>query len=243
MMNKLINGEWIKGKGLITRSAPVLMPAVIALLAMALMAGPFVQINSVNWWYVILAPVAISLICANVIEPDSRLNWQNINMLPYKRRSAWDAKIIVGLCLLLAANIALLLVTTLAGFVYGSMYSIQTGLFSALILVVTFAWMVPTGMFLTSRFGSGVCFVALLVLGLGGAIQNVSGGSLWFLPMALPARLMAAMIGVNPNGTLLEANSPLADASVILPGLLISVVTFIAVYSITRIWFAKKGGE
>jgi len=242
-VNKLVSSEFIKGKGLLTRIVPILIPTVASLLAIALMAGSFVQINSFNWWYVFLAPVAISLICANVIEPDRKLEWHNIDVLPYKKGSTWDTKIIVGLCLLLAANIALLLITTIAGLVYGQLYSVITGFLSIMILVISFAWMLPVGMFLTSRFGSGVCFVVLLVLGFGGSLQPIAGGNLWFLPMALPARLMAAMLGVNPNGIMLEANSPLADTSVILPGLFISAVTFFVTYLFTRIWFAKKGGE
>ncbi|MDR0886873.1 MAG: lantibiotic immunity ABC transporter MutE/EpiE family permease subunit [Clostridiales Family XIII bacterium] len=240
-MINLLQSEITKGKGMFSRVAPILIPAVAALLSLFLMSGSFAQINTYNWWYTCLAPVAIALLCSNLIGPDRRLHWQNIDVLPQKRGSTWDAKVILGILILTISNFFLFIITTIAGVVFGQMYSISVGITCLIIMVISFAWMIPFGMFLYSRFNSATCFIVLLLINVIGSIQPVAGGKFWFLPMAIPARLMSAMIGINPNGVLLEPNSPLYDTSVILPGLVISIVTFAIAYLSTRVWFSKKG--
>ena len=51
---------------------------------------------------------------------------------------------------------------------------------------------------------------------------------------------MCAIIGVHPNGTLLEQGSKLRDMSVIPTGIGISLSVFIIITIITAFWFKRR---
>ncbi|MFO7161133.1 MAG: lantibiotic immunity ABC transporter MutE/EpiE family permease subunit, partial [[Clostridium] cellulosi] len=84
---------------------------------------------------------------------------------------------------------------------------------------------------------------ASIAMGFLGLIAGVIAApkSYWiYVPWSWPIRLMCPIIGVHPNGTLLESTSPLLDASVIPQGIIISIVSLIILAFITAVWFNKK---
>lgn len=63
--------------------------------------------------------------------------------------------------------------------------------------------------------------------------------SYWWILVAIPARLMCPILGIMPNGLLVEeAGAALADKSVIALGLVISSLLFILV-----LWLSAKAYE
>lgn len=60
------------------------------------------------------------------------------------------------------------------------------------------------------------------------------------VPWSWATRLMCPMIGVHSNGTILETGDPLLDTSVILVGIVVSIVSFLVLTGITAIWFDRR---
>jgi len=61
-----------------------------------------------------------------------------------------------------------------------------------------------------------------------------------YVPWSWSTRLMSPIIGVHPNGTLLEPASPLLDPLVIPIGIVISLVALVIFTFITAVWFSRR---
>ena len=118
---------------------------------------------------------------------------------------------------------------------------------------------IPIGQILV---GSFVCWLASLALipiqlwaatwrgvflSIGVAFAGMIAGVLaapsdfWYaLPWSWATRLMCPIIGVHPNGTLLEAGNKLLDTSVIPVGMILSVVLFLVLTMVTGVWFCRR---
>ena len=84
-------------------------------------------------------------------------------------------------------------------------------------------------------FSMAIGFVGMLA----GAFAAAT--SYWiYVPWSWTTRLMCPIIGVKPNGLLLEATDPLRNGSVIPIGIGLSLVVFVAITMITAIWFNKR---
>ena len=59
-------------------------------------------------------------------------------------------------------------------------------------------------------------------------------------PYSFGARLTIPILGVLPNGLIAEQGDSLLSGNVILPGIVISVLLFIALSLITANWFGRQ---
>lgn len=239
-MTKLIQGEFIKGRRSFGRKSLILFPLLVSLMAIFLMGGQLTQIGAYNWWYMMLLPTVAALVCINIINPDKRLDFFNTSILPLTQAKVWQAKIWTGCFYVLLANSVVFGLTTLSGSLFDAQYPVWRGLVAGLVLTITWLWQIPLGMFLAAQFNSIVTFLSILVLNIGFSTQNIAGGSLWFIPFAIPARLMAALIKINPNGVPMDTASPLHDSIVILPGIAITSILFVLLYLLTTKWFSQR---
>lgn len=84
-------------------------------------------------------------------------------------------------------------------------------------------------------FSMGVAFAGMIA-GIIAASQ-----SYWFvIPWSLATRLMCPIIGIHPNGTLLNAGDPLLNTSVIPVGIAVSVILLIIITAISGVWFRRR---
>ncbi|MDO4766180.1 MAG: lantibiotic immunity ABC transporter MutE/EpiE family permease subunit [Eubacteriales bacterium] len=84
---------------------------------------------------------------------------------------------------------------------------------------------------------------ASMALGFIGFLMGVVSAltSYWvFIPWAWGIRLMSPMIGVHPNGTLLEAGDKLLDTSIIPVGIGISLLAFVVITMLSALWFNRR---
>lgn len=239
-MGVLIQSELIKGRRTFGKRCIFIFTFAVVMLSVFLMGGNFTQIGAFNWWCMILLPVSLALLCTNVIVSEKKYHYFNVLVLPKPKDRIWLAKIVTVLLYLLAAHTLIFVFTTIAGLLFGAQYPIWRGVCAAFVLTWTIAWQIPLGMFLAVRFHSSVTLIASIGFNVICSSQNIAGGELWFIPFAIPTRLMAPIIGVNPNGVPLEANSPLHNTNVFLPGLIITMILFVVVSLITSMWFKLR---
>lgn len=236
-MNRLIKAEYIKGRRSFGRKSLVAFPLLVATMAIVLMGGQFSQIGAFNWWYMILLPTLMGLVCINLTEPEKRNGFFNVSVLPVAKGKIWLAKALAGCSYLLGANMVVFVLTAVSGSMFGAQYKLWQGLAAAFALTLACAWQIPLWMFISTRLSSVAALLGALIVNVLCSSQPMAGGRLWFVPFAIPARLMAPILGVNPNGVPMQPDSPLWDTGVILPGLLIASVLFVAVLYATGRWF------
>lgn len=240
-MSKIIRGEMLKGKRSFGRKSLILFPLLVSGMAIFLMGGELTQIGAYNWWYMLLLPMVVGLVCTNLVDADKRLGFYNCNVLPISPAKMWHGKIWTGLLYLAFSNAVVFGLTTLSGLLFPSQYPLWRGLAAGIILTVTWAWQIPLGLYLAARFHSVVTFLSILFLNIFCSSQSIAGGAFWYVPFAIAPRLMAPIIHINPNGVPLEAGSPLYDAGVVLPGLILTLLFLLASSFLSTRWFSKGG--
>lgn len=241
IMTRFIQAELLKGKRSFGRKGLIIFPLLVSLMAIFLMGGQFTQVGAYNWWYMLLLPMVVGLICTNLIDSDKRFSFYNVNILPFPVSKIWQGKIWTGILYLAFGNGLIFGLTTISGVIFSSQYPFWRGITAGIVLTLTWSWQIPFGLFLASRFNSVVTFLGILFLNILCSGQTIAGGDFWYLPFAIPPRMMAPIIGINPNGIPLEAGSPLHDTAVIFPGLIITVSLLFIGYFITTKWFSDRG--
>lgn len=236
-MMRLINAEYIKGRHTFCRISIFLFPLLVAAMAIFLMGGQFTQIGAFNWWYMILLPTLMGMICIDLTGAEKRNGFFNVSVLPIGKGAIWTAKVFTGCSYLLVCNAIVFGLTTISGAIFGAQYPLWQGVAATMVLTIVHLWQIPLWMFVSTKFASVAALLGSLALNMVCGFQDIAGGKLWFIPFAIPARLMAPILGINPNGVPLDAASPLHDTSVIFPGILITAVLFTVMLYMTRQWF------
>lgn len=238
-MGKTIYAEYQKLKRTFTIKLTWLAPLVTMLLCAVLGGGNFFQNGSYNWWYTMLLPGALTLICAGVIQKDKKkLHYRGILSLPISPAVLWEGKI--GVCVLLyfLSCAVFFAGVTLGGCLFGSNLSLPQSAAGSALLFITFLWQIPLCLFLTDRLGM---FTAVVV-NLAGNVACIVGaarGAYWWIPYAVPARLMCPVIHVLPNGLQVPDGDPLLSADVILPGVLITLFLFLVLSALTALPYRR----
>ena len=173
-----------------------------------------------------LLPGSLSLICAGVIQKDKKkLNYRRILSLAAEPGKIWFGKIGACVLLYLISCMIFFVGVTVGGLFAGNSISPVQNIAAVALLFVTFLWQIPFCMILADKLGQ---FSAILI--------NIAANFLcvvlaaksiyWWIPFAIPTRLMCPVIHVLPNGLSVPAKDPLLSTSVILPGVLITLALF-----------------
>lgn len=239
MINCVV-AEYRKFKRTFIKKLSWAAPVFIMLLCIILGVGDAFQRGSYNWWYTILLPITIALICGGVINKDRRkLKYHAIFSLPVSLDKLWVYKIIVCIWFYLISCIVMFIGTTIGGFIFGKTISIGGNIEGSILLFITILWQIPLCLFFTDRIGVGSAIFINWGCTIVGTILADSSSWVKF-PHAIPVRLMCSVMGILPNGLPVPKSSPLMDKSVIMPGVLISIILFFILTVITAILFRKR---
>lgn len=238
-MPKLILAEYQKLKRTFTKKAIWLAPIVSILLCALLTMGYMIQNGSYNQWSSFLLPGLLTLICVSVIEKDKKkMNYRGILCLPVNPQKIWIGKMGVCVFLYFVSCVVFFVGITLVGLVFGSTIPLNQSAAGSVLLFITFLWQIPLCMFLADRLGTFIT-VCINLAGNITCVIFVAKTAYWWIPYAIPARLMCPVIKVLPNGLSVPANDPLLSTSVILPGVLITLTLFIALSVLTALSYRK----
>ncbi len=110
-----IQAENLKHKRTFTKTLIVLAPFVTAL--MNFFAPLWFQLNSYNWWYILLYPGFLTLTCALIEQRDNgKLKYRAVASLPVSQNKVWKAKIGVSGIYSCVGNFIFLALNLLGGF-------------------------------------------------------------------------------------------------------------------------------
>lgn len=237
-MPEYFKAELLKQKRSFNKILLWLAPLVTILLAGVLMGGSYLQDGAYNWWYMLLLPGCFTMITAFTMTKECKKNRHGLLGIAVQKKKLWLAQIIVCTAFLLVTCMFFFVFTTIGGILCGQLLTMSESFWASMTLFLTFAWQIPLWMFITEKTGA---FVAILLsLFCNFAMPVICAvESYWWIPFAIPARLMCAIIHVLPNGLQVEMGSELADKGVILPGIMITLALFAFMTMLTAAWFEK----
>ncbi|MBU3803555.1 MAG: lantibiotic immunity ABC transporter MutE/EpiE family permease subunit [Candidatus Cellulosilyticum pullistercoris] len=240
-MLNYVKAEILKQKGSFNHKIIWLVPTVIIALAIVLMGSSYTFSGAYNWWYILFLPFTFTYIAATFVTKDQKKNYHGLMAIAKDKKRIWYAKVIVATLYLLVVNMIFFMMMIIGSKVLG-LYIMPTrkGFTGSLLLFMTFAWQMPLFMYVGQKVG---VFLSILISVVCNMIIACICAleSYWWIPFAIPARLMCPAIGVLPNGLLVEeAGKRFASRDVILPGVIITVILYVLISWLTAQGFSRK---
>lgn len=241
-MVNIVKAEHLKMKRTFGKMIPLFAPCIILLIALLLTGGlgNAFPAGAWNWWYTIFLPSALAIACYLNVKKDKKIKYYGIFLLDTSKQKSWFGKVIYCSIGLLIANFTILLGTFIGGTIFGTTIPFWGGIAGALLLSLSYMWEVPLFLFLSAKFGMFASVFTSVILSVSGVITIADSNIWWAYPASIPIRLMCPVLGILPNGLPIPSGSELNDPSVILPGIILSLV-WLAIFAIgTSIWFNRR---
>ena len=252
MMRDFFAAEKLKYRHTSLKWITVVMPLVTVFLT-AWLTHIYFAVDSYNWWYTGLYPGFLGIICSMIGGKDMRKKNYTIWPLPCSMKKIWDAKILVGAMISGFAMAFVVLFTIAAGMILEKVLhvqfifapSLEMQIVAGVIIWITTLWEIPFCLFLSQKMGTFL----MLVLHMGFYVVLSAFVSLkpWFalFPGAITARLMCPVLGVLPNGLILQPGqmtySPgLAEINSLFIGIPAALLWFALFWAGSRRWFERQ---
>ncbi|MCR1919395.1 lantibiotic immunity ABC transporter MutE/EpiE family permease subunit [Frisingicoccus caecimuris] len=240
-----IQAENLKHKRTFTKTLMILAPFVTAL--MNFFAPLWFQLNSYNWWYILLYPGFLTLTCALIEQRDNgKLKYRAVALLPVSQNKVWKAKIGVAGSYSCVGNFIFMALNLLGGFaiLVINQIPLTIGVGQAIAgtacIVIASLWEIPLCLWLSKKVG---IFVAVILnAGLGSVLGIFTATtSLWMIcPYSWVPHLMISVLGILPNGEPVPDQSAAMAFWMILLVLVTSLAWFAVLSFLTARWFEKK---
>lgn len=194
-----------------------------------------------NWWPVLFVPVGNALLCGLTEAREKKSGAErSLRALPVSPRRLWLAKAAVLAGHTLASSAVLVASVVTAGLLIaeGPVPFADIAMASAVVWLLSAA-LIPLHLLVAAWKGTAVS----LLLGLAGMFAGVLAASrpYWLLvTWSWPARLMAPLIGVHPNGVPLPAGDPLLSRAVIPAGFAAAIAFLAITLLLTALWYSRR---
>ncbi|MEG0843025.1 MAG: lantibiotic immunity ABC transporter MutE/EpiE family permease subunit [Romboutsia sp.] len=238
-MNKILQSEHLKQKHTFQKSLIYLAPLVSIAIAFVLMGGYYIQKSAYNWWYTLILPGSFTMICSFIISNDRKIQFNGLFSVMIDKQRIWYSKIILSTIYLGLSCLVFFLAITTMGLIFGTAIQVQNSLLASIMLFVTFSWQIPVLMYLAMKFSTGLTIIISILCNFVGAII-LALTPIWWIPFAIPSKLMCYVIRVMPNGLSVEAGAYPFDIKVTLIGVLVTVTLYIVMSYLTSKWFGKQ---
>lgn len=244
-MGNYISSECLKQRHTFTEK--LVWAAPLLSLFISGFAPLWYQQNSYNWWYVLLYPSCLTLLCVLVDQRDSvRLKYRAVYPLPVELKKIWYAKITICIIYIAAANLLLMLGNLLGGMIIWQVFHIPMkvsriqALGGTLGILITSVWNIPLCLWLSRKTGG---FAALIINVGMSVIAGVFGAGtvFWILcPYSWTSRLMVPILRILPNG---EPASP-GDLATPFPLIILAaLLSLVLLYILSKATAESFAGE
>lgn len=200
----------------------------------------YYAVNAWNWWYTMILPGMLAVLCYLGVKKEKKQHYANLLATHVPPERCWISKIFYYAFMLLCANLLIFLGTFVGGLLIGSPIPPAGGFAAALLLSICYLWEIPLYMMLGVRFGMFAGIFTCMVLTVGSLFALGASRLWWICPASIPFRLMCPVLQIMPNGLIVEPGSHYMSPAVILPGIVISLLWFVAVTFVTARWFRGR---
>lgn len=194
-----------------------------------------------NWWPVLFLPLGMGLFATLVAGQEKRAgNYRALRAHDTPPALLWINKIAGMAFHTLLTTLVLVVAVVVAG-----MLTSRGAIPWAEILAASFTCWAVSLVLIPIQLWAATWKGMFLSMGIGfvGMLAGVLGAPkpAWIaVPWSWTTRLMCPIVGVHPNGVLLNAGDPLLNASVVPLGIAVSVAAFLALTALTAIWFSRR---
>lgn len=216
-----------------------LSPLIPIVLSMLLMGGHYFMEGAFNWWYTLILPGALSMIAAFNVSGEKKHNRHGLFAVCRNKKKLWFSQIFMITGMLLLTNLMFFAFMITVGAFFNMEIPFAHSFLASFVLFITFAWQIPVFMYVSEKISSFFSIIISLICNMGFGIF-FAPTKLWFLPFAIPARLMCPILKILPNGLPLSPGHPLNDKGVILTGMAITIGLYFIFTLITLVWFNKR---
>lgn len=238
-MNLIIKAEFLKQKCTFQKKLVWLAPLITILITIMLMGGLYIQSGAYNWWYILILPETVTMISSFIIVNEKKRKFHGLFTVLIDVKKLWYGKIFVCSIYLALTCLIFFLGITISGTVFGSQISIFDSLFASILLFILFLWQIPLWMYISIKMNIGFSVILSTICNLGISVVCAIK-SIWWIPFAIPARVMIPVIGILPNGLNVEEGSHLIEGKVIPIGICIAIGLYIVISYFTAKWFQKQ---
>lgn len=194
-----------------------------------------------NWWSFLFLPLGMGLFAGLVAMQEKKAGNYRVqrshDIAPFK---IWRNKVFGMAVISFMSSIVLILSIIVSGLLTekGAMPLKQ------IITAGLLCWLVSLVLIPIQLWIATMCdFLLSMGVGFLGTVLGVilAPTSYWIVcPWSYATRLMCPVIGVHPNGVVLDSSNPLLDTSVIPLGIIVSIVVLALAVCLTGFWFSRK---
>lgn len=193
-----LQAENLKHKRTFVKKLLFLAPLVTILIGM--LSISWFQINAYNWWYVLLCPGFLTLVCSLAEQRDRN------KPLPISIKKFCYAKIGIAAIYFSVGNLIFLLLNLAGGFWICSVYAVPLAIGVLRAMAGTFCiilvslWHIPLCLWLSEKVG--IFVTIFLNCGIGSILGILAAtSSFWmFCPYSWVSHLMISVLRIMPNG-------------------------------------------
>ncbi|MBE5961626.1 MAG: lantibiotic immunity ABC transporter MutE/EpiE family permease subunit [Lachnospiraceae bacterium] len=237
-MRNYVKAELLKQKRCFSNILVFGMPIVTLFIAYVL-SPYYIQTMAFNFWYILLLPFTFSFIASTMIKRERKYHIHGLFGIVEDKKKLWYGKVIIAIGYLFVTCMIFGILNIACGLLLNEQITPLSAIKASLVLVVTFAWQIPLYMMLALK--TSVIVSLIVSIGCNFLVACICAvGQFWWIPFAIPARLMCSVINVMPNGLLLEQTNPFASGRIIAVGILISIALFFLVTYMTAKLFERQ---
>ncbi|MGD2405710.1 lantibiotic immunity ABC transporter MutE/EpiE family permease subunit [Bacillus velezensis] len=243
-MIQYMQAEHLTSKRTFIRKLIILIPLLNTAFSFLLNAAYFMT-GTFNWWAVIFMPLMIALMCGLSVKKEKKsANDRAVYSLPADLKSIWFSKISLIALYSLLSQIVFLVIMFLLGLVFPAIAAVQLkGIEASSLLWLSTLWEIPFCLWIARQFGFTAVILVNMIAAFVLGIVPASGSLWWLSPWSWSVRLMSPILGIHPNGIPLPANSGLLNGNVIIPAIILSILSFIAISFVSAVSFSKGGNR
>lgn len=244
-MSNYIFSEHLKQKHTLTTKLIWIAPILTLLLN--ILAPMWYQQNSYNWWYVLLYPGFLTLLCILINQRDhGKLKYRAMYSLPVNLEKVWYAKVIICIIYAVIANVILMLCNLLGGFIIQQVFDIPMtvnmiqAISSTACIILTSIWNIPICLYLSKKIGVFSTLIVNIGLSFGLGVLGANTNFWIVCPYSWISRLMIPTLGILPNGEPVTATSLSTPVLFIFLAILLSLVLLCVISKTTANSFKKQ---
>lgn len=251
-MGTYLKAEKLKYRHTFLWGLMIFMPVACTLLS-ALLTYEYFAMDGYNWWYMLLLPGLLSVVCGQIGGKDLKKKNHTIGVLPADMGKIWDAKLFLAAAVSGIATLTLMLLVFTGsaamkeGFsmILRNQPSLGQQLLAAVLIWLTSLWQLPLCLFLVQKAG------VLLMVVMNLAVSQIVGpllsvkGCFFLIPYGITPRVMCPVLKILPNGLPAEPGQitytpELMSIPRAAAGCVVSLLWFAALWYFTRKWFQRK---
>lgn len=238
-MKSMIKSELLKQRHTFHKKLIFIAPILTILISFLLMDGAYIQSGAYNWWYMLILPASLTMISSFILVNDKKKKFHYLFTVLIDIKKLWYSKIVISTIYLGLMCLIFFLTLTISGIIFGSNISIFNSLIASILLFILFLWQIPLWMFISMKINIAFSIIFSIICNLG--IASIFAiGNRWWIPFSIPAKVMIKVIGIMPNGLLVEENSKLISYNIILICICISIGLFLVLSYFLAKWFENQ---